>query len=210
MFDVVVAADLEWGIGKANALPWPKLKGDLAHFKKVTSDAPEGQRNAIIMGRKTWESAEVAGRPLPRRLNIVISRSTLLVPGGVVAAGSFDKALSIATAASTPPRSSNGATSNARVATISTVAGDASAAASMVEAMPVANTFVVGGAQIFTEGFDHPALRYVYLTRIAGRFGCDTHIPDLTAKGFEAVAWDGTSESEDNGVRYRIERFTRR
>ena len=48
-FDVVVAADREWGIGKANALPWPKLKGDLAHFKKITCEASEGRRNALGM-----------------------------------------------------------------------------------------------------------------------------------------------------------------
>ena len=42
VFDAVVAADREWGIGKANALPWPKLKGDLAHFKRVTSEARRG------------------------------------------------------------------------------------------------------------------------------------------------------------------------
>src|SRR5690606_19607632 len=42
-FDVVVAADLEWGIGKANALPWPKLKGDMAHFRRVTSTAAAGK-----------------------------------------------------------------------------------------------------------------------------------------------------------------------
>lgn len=95
-FDVVVAADLDWGIGRANGLPWPKLKGDLAHFRRVTSACAEGQVNAIIMGRKTWQSAEVGGNPLPRRLNIVITRSQLAVPEGVVVAASLDAALSAA------------------------------------------------------------------------------------------------------------------
>lgn len=94
--DAVVAADLDWGIGRANGLPWPKLKGDLAHFRRVTSACPEGQVNAIIMGRKTWQSAEVGGNPLPRRLNIVITRSQLAVPEGVVVAASLDAALSAA------------------------------------------------------------------------------------------------------------------
>ena len=174
MFDVVVAADLEWGIGKANALPWPKLKGDLAHFKRVTSAAPEGQRNAIVMGRKTWDSAEVAGRPLPRRLNIVVSRGTPAVPEGVVVAHSLDDALLAAERA-----------------------GD------------IASTFVVGGAQLLRDGLAHPALRHVYLTRVDGRFGCDTHIPDLDACGFHPVPWEGACEGEDGGVRYRIERLAR-
>ena len=65
MFDIVVAADLDWGIGKANALPWPKLRGDLQHFKRITSTASEGRRNAIVMGRKTWESKEDAGSRRP-------------------------------------------------------------------------------------------------------------------------------------------------
>lgn len=95
-FDAVVAADLDWGIGKANGLPWPKLKGDLAHFRRVTSACGEGQVNAIIMGRKTWQSAEVAGNPLPRRLNIVVTRSQLAVPEGVIVASSLDAALSAA------------------------------------------------------------------------------------------------------------------
>jgi dihydrofolate reductase len=95
-FDVVVAADREWGIGKANGLPWPKLKGDLAHFKKITCEASEGRRNAIVMGRKTWESAEVAGRALPRRLNIVITRRGLTPPDGVLVVGSLDGALDAA------------------------------------------------------------------------------------------------------------------
>lgn len=171
----MVAADLEWGIGKGNALPWPKLPGDLAHFKRVTSAAAEGKRNAIIMGRKTWQSAEVAGRPLPKRLNVVITRGTLAVPDGVLVAGSIDAAL-------------------ARVA----------------ELADIDTTFIVGGAQIFAEAFDHLQLRYVYLTRVQGRFGCDTRIPDLDNEAdLTAVAWDGACEGEDNGVRYRIDRLAR-
>lgn len=97
-FDVVVAADLDWGIGKANGLPWPKLKGDLAHFRRVTSACEEGKLNAIIMGRKTWESEEVASKPLPRRLNVIITRQQLQVPSGVVVASSLDAAVHAATA----------------------------------------------------------------------------------------------------------------
>ncbi len=170
-FDVVVAADLEWGIGKDNGLPWPRLKSDLAHFRAITSTASDGRRNAIAMGRRTWESTEVAGKPLPRRLNIVISRSTLVVAEGVIATTSFDGALA--------------------------ARGDAEA------------LFVVGGAEIFRQAFAHPALRWIYLTRVAGRFGCDTHIPDLDAD-FTADAWSGAASHEENGVRYRIERLGRR
>ena len=92
-FDVVVAADLDWGIGKDNGLPWPKLKADMAHFRRVTSAATEGKINAILMGRKTWESREMGGKPLPNRLNVVITRRGTTVPEGVVLAGSFDAAL---------------------------------------------------------------------------------------------------------------------
>lgn len=167
----MVAADLDWGIGKQDGLPWPRLRGDLAHFKRITSEAAPGARNAVVMGRRTWESKEVAGRPLPNRLNVVISRGALAVPDGVVAARSLDEAIAVG---------------------------------------GVANVFVVGGAQIFREAFAHAALRWVYLTRIQGRFACDTAIPDLDALGFQPAAWAGAQELEDNGVRYRIERLTPR
>ena len=170
-FDIVVAADREWGIGKANGLPWPKLAGDLAHFRKLTSAAPEGRRNAIVMGRKTWESAEVKGRPLPKRLNIVISRKGVAETDGMVGAASLDAALDAAREAST--------------------------------------IFVVGGAEILRQAFAHPALRYVYLTRIDGSFGADTHIADLD-RDFIHDRWDGECSAEDNGVKYRIERLRRR
>lgn len=185
MFDCVVAADLEWGIGKTNALPWPKLKGDMAHFKRITCDAREGLRNAVIQGRRTWESAEVQGRALPRRLNIIISRSPQTLPDGVLAARSLDHALALAGALVTPSI-------------------DVGPAATDVD-----TTFVIGGGQIFADAFEHPALRYIYLTRVLARFECDAFLPDLDAKGFVTVAWPGAFEGEDNGVRYRVERLAR-
>lgn len=95
-FDVVVAADLDWGIGKNNGMPWPKLRADLAHFRRVTTTAPADKRNAIVMGRKTWQSTEVAGRALPNRLNVVVTRGSIDVPAGVVVANSLPAAIAAA------------------------------------------------------------------------------------------------------------------
>jgi dihydrofolate reductase len=98
--DLVVAVDLDWGIGKADGLPWPRLRGDLAHFRKLTSTTTRDDgRNAIVMGRRTWQSKEVGGKPLARRLNVVVSRSPLTVPDGVIATGSIEAAVEAAKAA---------------------------------------------------------------------------------------------------------------
>ncbi|QNH75056.1 dihydrofolate reductase [Pseudomonas protegens] len=59
-------------IGVDNSMPW-HLPGDFKFFKATTLGKP------IIMGRKTWDSL---GRPLPGRLNIVVSRQTGLVLEG--------------------------------------------------------------------------------------------------------------------------------
>ena len=172
-FDVVVAADLDWGIGKENSLPWPKLKADMAHFRRVTSSAPAEKLNAIIMGRKTWASKEMDGKPLPNRLNVVVTRQGVTVPPGVIAAASLDAALMA-------------------------VRGD-----------NIDGIYLIGGAELIRNAVDHADLRYIYLTRIEGRFGCEVFIPDLDAAGFTKTEWNGAQTCEDNGVRYRIERLAR-
>ena len=56
-------------------LPW-KIPADMAYFKELTSrTADPAKQNAVIMGRKTWESIPPKFRPLAGRLNIVLSRS---------------------------------------------------------------------------------------------------------------------------------------
>lgn len=63
---LIVAATRNQVIGRDNQMPW-HLPADLRYFKQRTLGKP------IIMGRKTWESL---GRPLPGRLNIVITQQT--------------------------------------------------------------------------------------------------------------------------------------
>ncbi len=90
-FDIILAADSNWGIGKDNKLPWPMLKPDMAHFKSLTTGSGG---NAVVMGRKTWESLPPKFRPLPGRTNVVLTRQTdYQVPEGVIVYNSFQACL---------------------------------------------------------------------------------------------------------------------
>ncbi len=93
-FDIIVAADLNLGIGKNNALPW-RISKDLKYFKDLTSATPVPEvLNAVIMGRKTWESIPAAHRPLKGRINIVLtSNPNYPMPEGHFVSPSLDQAL---------------------------------------------------------------------------------------------------------------------
>ncbi len=95
-FSIIVAVDAAGGIGKDGGIPW-RLSPDMRYFKAVTL-GPGALTNAVIMGRRTWDSIPLRFRPLPGRLNIVLSRTpdALDLPPGVRAAGSLDAALSLA------------------------------------------------------------------------------------------------------------------
>lgn len=73
-------------IGLDNKMPW-HLPADLQWFKKTTLGSP------IIMGRKTYDSI---GRPLPGRLNIILSRNTDLEIAGCTVVNSLSDALEVA------------------------------------------------------------------------------------------------------------------
>lgn len=70
-------------IGRDNQMPW-HLPEDFKHFKAKTLGKP------IIMGRKTWDSL---GRPLPGRLNLVVSRQEGLVLEGAEVFASLEEAI---------------------------------------------------------------------------------------------------------------------
>lgn len=73
-------------IGKDGGLPW-HLPEDLAHFKRLTSGHP------VIMGRKTWDALPPRFRPLPGRINIVVTRQAQWQAVGAVPVGSLEQAL---------------------------------------------------------------------------------------------------------------------
>lgn len=73
-------------IGKDQKMPW-QLPADLAFFKKTTMGCP------ILMGRKTYESI---GRPLPGRLNLVVTRNPTLQIDGCEVVTSLEDAMVVA------------------------------------------------------------------------------------------------------------------
>ena len=89
---MIVAMDEDGCIGRGEGLPW-RLASDMARFKQLT----EGDGfNAVIMGRKTWDSLPEQYRPLPERLNIVMSRDTGWEEDGAETALYIGRAIEIA------------------------------------------------------------------------------------------------------------------
>lgn len=80
---LIVAVADNGVIGHDNRLPW-HLPAELRYFKAVTLGKP------VVMGRKTWDSL---GRPLPGRLNLVVSRQAGLQPEGAEAYTGLEDAL---------------------------------------------------------------------------------------------------------------------
>jgi dihydrofolate reductase len=83
---LVVAMSRNRVIGRNNALPW-HAPADLKHFKRLTTG------KAVIMGRRTFASI---GKPLPNRLNIVVTRDRDFHADGVVIAYDVEEALRLA------------------------------------------------------------------------------------------------------------------
>lgn len=84
IISLVAAVDENRGLGKDNHLLC-HLPADLKHFKNLTMGKP------IIMGRNTYDSI---GKPLPGRLNIILSRQNLSLEG-VEIVDSLTKALAL-------------------------------------------------------------------------------------------------------------------
>jgi len=86
MITIIAAVAANNALGKDNQLIW-HLPADLKRFKKVTSN------HHIIMGRKTYESL---GKPLPNRVNIIITRNLNYVAEGCIVVNSLSEAIEAA------------------------------------------------------------------------------------------------------------------
>ncbi len=81
---LVVAMADNGVIGKDGHLPW-RIADDMRRFKALTLGKP------CIMGRRTWES--LPKKPLPGRLNIVVTRERGYLAEGAIVVHSFDEAM---------------------------------------------------------------------------------------------------------------------
>ncbi|GKT53442.1 dihydrofolate reductase [Colletotrichum tofieldiae] len=198
---LIVAATRNMGIGAKGGLPWTGLKKEMAYFARVTKrlppQAPSDARNAVIMGRKTWESIPPKFRPLKGRLNIVISRSHPAPDSASapdldkepVKVGSLEQALAYLRADGVAGR--------------------------------LGKVFVIGGAQIYDAALRAPEAKRVLLTKVLADFECDAFFPlrlsdeEEVAEGWrkagksELDAWAGEEveggEIEENGARYEFQ-----
>ncbi len=83
---LIAALQHDRGVGKNNELLW-SIKDDMQHFMEAT------RGNAVIMGRKTWESIPENFRPLANRKNIVVTRDQNYQAPGAVVVNKFYQAL---------------------------------------------------------------------------------------------------------------------
>ena len=170
----------------------------MAYFKEITSSVEDSaKKNVVIMGRKTWESIPAKFRPLPGRLNIVLSRRAddnvahgahgahgAIVDDNVVWKSSLDAALSF-------------------------VAGKSD---------EVERVFVIGGGEIYREAMGSPRLAAIHLTLVEDVSpskdvvaGCDTFFPELEGTPF--TLWHAGFPKRDAagtaGLRYSFLSYTR-
>lgn len=139
--------------------------------------------NVVVMGRKTWESIPPKFRPLPNRLNVVLTRNAenmSQVEKAVLIAKSLDEALS-------PEFLKNGLASNSKIGKV----------------------FVIGGGSVYEQAVASPRCVRLYLTRVLKEFDCDTFFKfDQTT--YAEVSTSSKKTDSKSGVEYEFVTFERK
>lgn len=140
-FSAVFAVDADGGLSKNDKLPWagtPEGKADMSHFIKLTKNS------VVIMGRKTYETI---GKPLPGRVNIVLSRSIPNITQGILTRS--------------PLLYLNGLEN----------------ALKWCKERNYSNIFVIGGLDVYLQAMNSPFLKDIYVTKFNKSFDCDLKFP---------------------------------
>lgn len=162
-------------VGKSGTIPW-HLPDDLKYFREKTLN------RAVIMGRKTFESI---GRALPRRLNIIVSRSR---PTSDIGQSPLSEGTSMAWAASLEEA-------------LSIVNEDRWK--SQLPNLDTSEVMIIGGGEIYRQAL--PIADRLYLTLIESTFDGDTYFPEWDEREFrlrEDVP--GHSITPDGEVSFRF------
>ncbi|KAL9105184.1 MAG: hypothetical protein Q9187_008776 [Circinaria calcarea] len=187
---LIVAATRTMGIGRQGTLPWPPLKQEMAYFARVTKrpplstpftnqadSTPAPTINAVIMGRKTWNSIPARFRPLKGRVNVIVTRAPEKM-GFPPLARSKDA----------PAKECRGEESGGEPAiavksiseglrTLQSLYPPPSSASFSPDCLRLGRVFIIGGAEIYAFALQMPECERILLTRIQGEFECDTFFP---------------------------------
>ena len=167
---IVAATHTDMGIGLRGSLPWPPLRAEMAYFARVTRRAPSPAINAVVMGRRTWDSIPPRFRPLKHRLNVVVTRRPDDLAAGPPSCPVPDEG-PIAVSSVVDAMAALRQRQPLMEAQIPYVATGA-----IVES-PLWRVFVIGGAEIYKAALESGLVERILLTRMKTRFDCDTFFP---------------------------------
>ncbi|VDN03689.1 unnamed protein product [Thelazia callipaeda] len=195
--NIIVAVDDCGGIGRNGKLPW-RLPQEMARFSKLTSTTVDRRKiNAVIMGRKVWQSIPAKFRPLKNRLNVVLSRTMETVADeNVVLARSFENATKMLQ-------------SMEDIETIWNIGGrEVYSLGLQSPILHQANLFFKNTVSSFRLSLLKQVTKFLqlYITRVEGDFSADVFFPSLNYIRFTK---DESSEMHtENGINYRYEIYT--
>jgi dihydrofolate reductase len=213
---LILAATPSLGIGKSGGLPWPQLKKEMGYFARVTkrtspTGIPDGdaagqivekarRMNAVVMGRKTWDSIPERFRPLAGRVNVVITRDT----------SAFAKTL----------KTAQGQEGGENISKSPLVAGNVSDALKQLQSdnigVEVDRVMVIGGASIYEQALRLKEAKHVLLTKIQREYDCDTFFSEdldgkkwvkaspVELKEFTGEDFESGTEMEEKDVRFEF------
>ncbi|KAJ8068223.1 hypothetical protein OCU04_003791 [Sclerotinia nivalis] len=204
-FTLIVAATNKMGVGKGGGLPWTGLRKEMAYFARVTKRAGPGKTNAVVMGRKTWESIPPKFRPLANRTNYMISQTQTSNSSKVDLGSDAHSATSLTDALEK--------------------LGSRAQTNTNKDEKEIDRVFIIGGGQIYKASLELKEAKRILLTRILEDFECDTYFPvelkeDGTGQGWRRTdtqtlrEWTGEGEEvegikEEAGVKYIFEMWER-
>jgi dihydrofolate reductase len=206
---MITAVERSYGIGRNNDLPW-NLQREYAYFTRVTTRVPTGSpniMNAVIMGRKNWDSIPVTIRPLPGRINIVISRSPEALRNLIRKGGDLERVHVVANL-------------EEGVELLVKLYGSPISK----DHVRLGRIFVIGGTDIYAIAFGNQWTVRLLLTKIYADFECDTFFPSWLIGDASLGEWRRQSKREfdkwvgehvpqivhENGVEYEFMMFERR
>ena len=197
---IIAAISQNRGLGKNNQLLW-KIPQDLNFFKKVTSGNP------IIMGNKTYSSI---GRPLPNRLNIVVSRTLVqqnIKIDGCEVVSSIKEAILLATSYLSLHEpihtDSSNQTLDFKEETIILATRQLAEYNDSVNASIEPEIFIIGGAQIYAHALRSDIVDRVLLTEIHQASDADVFFPVLEEYQWQEV-WRESHFDEQNNLAFDV------